>query len=253
MFRRLLLSVGLLGATLSLASAQPSLTVFAAASMQEAMEKIGVAFEEETGVNVVFSFAGTGTLARQVEAGAPADLFVAADTAWMDYVEERGAVQADTITKVASNALVLIGPENSRKHDLAEIDLAGLLSDGRLAIAEPETVPAGRYGKAALEQLSLWQSVAGHLAPMENVRIVLTSVARGDVPVGLVYQTDALVEPGVAVIAEIPSASHPEIQYLAAVTGIRSKPAAADLLNYLTSPRSREILRSYGFVTDKVD
>jgi molybdate transport system substrate-binding protein len=253
MFRRLLFSVVLLVATLSFAKAQPSLTVFAAASLQEAMEKIGAAFEEETGVNVVFSFAGTGTLARQVEAGAPADLFVSADTAWMDYVKERGAVQADTIIEIASNALVLIGPDDSQKLDLAELNLASLLSDGRLAIAEPETVPAGRYGKAALEQLGLWQSVTGHLAPMENVRIVLTSVARGDVPVGLVYQTDALVEPGVAVIAEIPSTSHPEILYLAAVTGIRSNPAAADLLIYLTSPRSREILRSHGFVTDKVD
>lgn len=253
MLLRLFVFLACFAMSISAALAQASVTIFAAASMQDSLEEIGRAFSETTGTQTVFSFAGTGTLARQIEAGAPADIFVSADTVWMDYVKDRGAVEVSSIMEVASNSLVLIGPENSSKRDLAEVDLNGLLMEGRMAIAEPETVPAGRYGKAALEQLGLWQDVAGHLAPMENVRIVLTSVARGDVPLGLVYQTDAQVEPGVAVIADIPQDSHPEIQYLAALTGFRSNPAAARFMDFLSTNRAREILRSHGFLTDKVE
>ncbi|MES0812380.1 molybdate ABC transporter substrate-binding protein [Roseibium sp. SCPC15] len=253
MFRRLFLFWVLSVAFLLPAAAQPPLTVFAAASMREAMERIGTVFEEETGNRVVFSFAGTGTLARQVEAGAPADLFVSADVDWMDYVVEQDAVQADTVRPIASNALVLIGTADGPKVGLDAGDLETALNDGRMAIADPDTVPAGRYGKAALESLGLWQIVETRLAPMENVRIVLASVARGDTPLGLVYQTDAVIEPAVATLAEFPASAHPKIEYLAALTVDGSHPAAEPFLEFLQQPQAREILHSLGFLTDKMN
>ncbi|POF33009.1 molybdate ABC transporter substrate-binding protein [Roseibium marinum] len=253
MFQRLIIVLCLLTAAILPAAAERPLTVFAAASMREAMEGIGGAFEEQTGTEVVFSFAGTGTLARQVEAGAPADLFVSADAAWMDYVRNHDAVRADAIFEFASNALVLVGPENSPAIELTPDSLHAALKGERLAIADPETVPAGRYGKAALENLGLWSTVSAQLAPMENVRIALASVARGDTPLALVYRTDALVEPAVAVVADLPRESHPPIRYLAALTSVQSHPAAPAFLKFLAAPRAREILHSLGFLTDKVD
>lgn len=258
MFQRLffvlcaLAAAALPAAPLSAADERP-LTVFAAASTREAMEGIADAFEEETGTKVVFSFAGTGALARQVEAGAPADLLVSADAAWMDYVLDHDAVSADSIIEFASNALVLVGPEESPALELTPESLHAALRDGRLAMADPETVPAGRYGKAALETLGLWSSVSVQLAPMENVRIALASVARGDTPLALVYRTDALVEPAVAVVANLPPESHPPIRYLAALSSARTHPSAPDFLAFLEGPRAREILHSLGFVTDKVN
>ncbi|MES0884676.1 molybdate ABC transporter substrate-binding protein [Roseibium sp. SCP14] len=253
MFRRLLLFCILLLACLPPAAAQAPLTVFAAASMREAMERVGTAFEEETGNKVIFSFAGTGTLARQVEAGAPADLFVSADVDWMDYVVERDAVRANTVRPIASNTLVLIGAADGPKVRLDAGELEIALNEGRMAIADPDTVPAGRYGKAALENLGLWQAVETRLAPMENVRIVLASVARGDTPLGLVYQTDAVIEPAVATLADFPASAHPKIEYLAALTVDGSHPAAEPFLDFLQQPRAREILHSLGFLTDKVN
>ncbi|MEP4766546.1 MAG: molybdate ABC transporter substrate-binding protein [Roseibium sp.] len=236
---------------ISSALADKPLTVFAASSVSEAMEKIGQDFEEETGTKVIFSFAGTGTLARQVEAGAPADIFVAADAEWMDYLVENGAVRSGTVTMIASNALVLIGPKDAPPIDLTSDALLAALDGARLAIADPETVPAGRYGKAALEHLKLWSDVETRLAPMENVRVALASVARGDTPLGLVYATDAAIEPNVSVVAEIPTDSHPKIEYPAALTDVSSHPQSDAFLTYLTGTKAQNILRSLGFVADK--
>lgn len=250
MFRRLLVVMVLLSLALAPASAQRPLTVFAAASMREAMERISAAFEEETGTEIVLSFAGTGLLARQVEAGAPADIFVSADSAWMNYVRERDAVKAESIREIASNGLVLVGASGSQAIELKPEGLLAVLNGGRMAIADPETVPAGRYGKAALENLGLWRTVSLHLAPMENVRIALTSVARGDTPLGLVYSTDAAIEPGVAVVAKLPQSSHPRIRYLAALTTTRTHPSAQAFVDFLEEPRAQEVLHSLGFLTD---
>ena len=253
MYARLFPIIAVLAALLAPAAAASDLTVFAAASMREAMERIASGFEEETGTKVVFSFAGTGALARQIEAGAPADLFVSADADWMDYVTENGSVDAASVRQIASNALVLVGANGAAALELEASKIADFLDDQRMAMADPDTVPAGRYGRTALENLGLWQSVAGRLAPMENVRIALASVARGDTPLGLVYRTDAQVEPNVAVLAVLPISSHPEIRYLAAVTETSAHPAAEPFLDYLTGPDAREILQSLGFVTDKVE
>lgn len=247
---RILISLVLLALGSAIARADEPLTVFAAASMREAMEGIGSAFEEDTGTAVIFSFAGTGTLARQVEAGAPADVFVSADIAWMDYVSVRGSVREETVTDIAGNALVMIGAAGSPALNLTDEAIAARLSGERMAIADPETVPAGRYGKTALEHLGLWASLKGRLALMENVRVALASVARGDTPIGLVYATDAAIEPGVAVVAAMPEESYPPIVYPAALTTVSSHEKAQPFLNYLSGPRAKEILQSFGFVTD---
>lgn len=248
-FVSVILSFMLIGA----AQAERSLTVFAASSMSEAMTRIGEAFEAETGTSVVFSFAGTGTLARQIEAGAPADVFVAADALWMEYLAGRGAVRPDTIVPIASNALVLIGPAGSEAVTLSVGNLVAGLNGGRLAIADPDTVPAGRYGKAALEALQLWDQVADQLAPMENVRVALASVARGDTPRGLVYATDAAIEPGVTVLAPLPGTSHPDIIYPAAMTAVADEVEAVAFLDFLAGPEAAKILRSFSFVVDKAE
>jgi len=233
--------------------AQAPLTVFAAASMSEAMEQIGAAFQADTGVPVILSFAGTGTLARQIEAGAPADVIVSADVLWMEYLAERGAVRPESHKTIASNRLVLVGPKGAKALDLNPESLVLHLQDGRFAIADPETVPAGRYGKAALQTLGLWSVVEGRLAPMENVRVALAAAVRGDTPLALVYATDAAVEPGVTVLAEIPESSYPIIEYPVALTAVSSHPEAPRFLNYLSGPEAAKILRSFGFVTHKED
>ncbi|MCK7615610.1 molybdate ABC transporter substrate-binding protein [Roseibium sediminicola] len=250
MFRRLLLVVVLTLTALTPARAEQPLTVFAAASLREAMEAIGKAFEAETGTDVVFSFAGTGTLARQIEAGAPAAVFLSADEAWMNYVRDAGAVEANTIRGFASNTLVLVGPKGSAPLTPSPDGLSERLGGHRLAMADPDTVPAGRYGKAALEGFGLWSAVSGSVAPMENVRVALTAVARGDTPLGLVYATDARVEPGVSVLFEFPQSNHPPIRYLAALTGEGDQETASEFLSFLSGPDARQILRSFGFVAD---
>lgn len=219
--------------------------------MREAMEEIGTAFAEESGTNVLFSFAGTGTLARQIEAGAPADAFVSADAEWMDYVVERQAVVVGSVREIASNRLVLLAPAGSPQLKPGASDLPVRLESERLAIADPETVPAGRYGKAALQALGLWDRVSSQLAPMDNVRIVLAAVARGDVPFGLVYRTDAVVAPDALVVYEFPEDRHPRIRYLAAQTVNGSHARTDRFLQFLEGPVAQEILHSSGFLTDK--
>ncbi|EEE43039.2 molybdate ABC transporter substrate-binding protein [Roseibium alexandrii] len=233
------------------AAAERPLTVFAASSMSEAMGAIGAAFEAEGGVAVTFSFAGTGTLARQIEAGAPADVFVSADTLWMDYLKDRGAVLPESETVIASNRIILAGALDSAPLDLSADAIAARLGDGRLAIADPDTVPAGRYGKAALTALGLWPGVESRLAPMENVRVALAAAARGDTPLALVYATDAAIEPNVRVLAELPADSHPRIEYPAALTTDANHPQAVAFLDFLSGPEAVKILRSFGFVTHK--
>ncbi|GAA0784442.1 molybdate ABC transporter substrate-binding protein [Roseibium denhamense] len=232
------------------AAAEKPLTVFAAASLKEALEEIGAAFSDASGHEVVYSFSGTGALARQVEAGAPADVFVAADNAWMTYVAERGAVVKETVKPIAGNTLVIVGPEGSSPLELTPQSVLDRLEGSRMAIADPDTVPAGRYGQSSLISLGLLQVVGDRLAPMENVRIALGAVARGDTLLGLVYATDARIEPNVSVVAELPKDSHPPISYPAALSSSASHPAAADYLAFLSGPKAQEILRSFGFVFD---
>ena len=224
-------------------------TVFAAASLTDALNEINSAWTKETGHSAAISFAASSALARQIEAGAPADMFVSADVDWMDYLEQRNLVQHQTRRNLLGNHLVLVEPASSqtRISIVPHFDLAGALGGGRLAVADPDSVPAGKYAKASLIALGVWESVANHLAGAENVRIALKYVARGDAPFGIVYTTDALSEPGVRIAGTFPDASHAPIVYPLALTA-NAKPVARAFLAYLTGPRAGAIFRKGGFV-----
>jgi molybdate transport system substrate-binding protein len=224
------------------------LLVFAAASLTDVLQQIGPGYTAKTGQPVKFSFAASSALARQIEAGARADLFVSGDQEWMDYLQERNLIDPSSRRDLVGNSLVLIAPADSAlrlgiRHGFA---LAGALGDDRLAIADPDIVPAGRYAKSALESLGVWGSVEGRLARAENVRAALAYVARGEAPLGIVYSTDAKVEPRVRVVDRFPAGSHPPIRYPAAiVTGANG--ATAGLLDYLSGPEARAVFERNGF------
>lgn len=228
------------------AVAAEKLTIFAAASLKEALEGAARVYTRETGTEVIFSFAGTASVARQVEAGAPADLFFSADALWMEHVRDTGAVDPETIVTVATNTLVIVAPgENPEPLGLTAEAIIARLEDRRLAIADTETIPAGRYAKAALTSLGIWEDLTGRLAPMENVRIALATVARGETPLGIVYASDAIAEKDVTIVAEIPEDSHPAIVYPAAVTKV-ARPGAKEFLAFLKTGQAREAFRAAG-------
>ena len=224
-------------------------TVFAAASLKNALDAIADAFRKDTGKRVAISYAASSALARQIEQGAPADLFVSADLDWMDYLQARDLIKPESRRNVVGNRLALVAPAN--RPDAVKLEpgaLANALGDGRLAIGQVASVPAGKYGKAALEHLGLWGEVAGRLAESENVRAALTFVARGEAPLGIVYESDATVEPGVKVVARFPETSHPPIVYPASLIRTSARPDAARFLETLRMPASAAILAREGFV-----
>ncbi len=233
----------------SRADAAPSrLLVFGAASLSDSLREIGRAFARQTGRRVVFSFASSSTLARQIEAGAAAGVFVSADTKWMDELQSRHLIEEGTRRDIAHNRLALIAPADSRVELKIgpNFPLAMALGAGRLAIGEPSSVPAGIYGRAALMSLGVWASVADRLLPAEDVRAALAYVARGEAPLGIVYQTDALIEHRVRVVGLFPADSHPVITYpAAAIAG--SSPDAKRFVEFLSGPIARAIFHNYGF------
>ncbi|HEX7116968.1 MAG TPA: molybdate ABC transporter substrate-binding protein [Steroidobacter sp.] len=248
---RLLALVAALASSLSLAaeSTKEPLVVFAAASLTDTLQKISDAYTASSGVPIKLSFAASSALARQIESGARADLFLSADQEWMDYLQDRRLIQAATRTDLLGNRLVLIAPHDSN----VSIDLtpnapllAALGPSGRVAIAEPELVPAGRYGKAALTSLGLWSSLESRLARAENVRVALMYVARGETPLGIVYATDAKIDPRVRVVAQFPQTSHAPITYPVALTAV-ARPGAAEYLRHLRSDAARKIFEQAGF------
>jgi len=224
------------------------LMVFAAASLTNTLQEIGRNYGRARGKRVVFSFAASMTLAKQIEASSGADVFIAADAESMDYLEQRGLIAKPTRRNLLGNSLVLVAPADS-KVTLAvapQMKLAEALAGGRLALANVDSVPAGRYGKAALTALGVWTSVANHLAQGDDVRTTLAYVARGEAPLGIVYATDAHIEPRVRVVGTFPANSHPPIVYPAAsVTD--AKPDAASFLAYLKSPQARSVFERAGF------
>ena len=243
------------GATLllMLASGQSlaaDITVFAAASLKEGLDENLRAFMHATGRKVRVSYAGSNALARQIENGAPADLLISADEEWMRYVEARKLVAPGTTRIVAGNRLVLIAPAASPlKLAIApNFALAAALGDARLALANPDSVPAGKYGKAALLQLGVWRSVEKSLTRSENVRASLLLVARGETPLGIVYATDAMAEPRVRVVDIFAANLHPPIVYPAAILAGRQNPATQALLDYLGGTAARAVWVSFGFI-----
>jgi len=227
---------------------QPEILVFAAASLTDAMQEIGAAYEKTAAVHVKMSFDASSNLAHQIEAGAPADLFFSADIPWMDYLEARHLVRTATRRNALGNQLVLIAPAGSQiQLKIApRFPLAEALGQGRLATADPDSVPAGHYARSALSALGVWDTVADRLARAENVRAALKYVARGETPLGIVYSSDALVEKSVRVVDTFPANTHEPIVYPVALT-VSAKSEASAFLNYLLGPQGREVFTRYGF------
>ena len=239
---------------LCLAAASPAVTaadvtVFAAASLKEAMDEQAKTFEAGTGDKVIVSYGASNTLARQIEAGAPADIFISADLDWMDYVATRNLLAPNTRLNLLRNTLVLIAPSssNSRLKIDPNFALAAAVGTEKLAMANPDSVPAGKYGKSALEKLGVWASVEKQVARAENVRAALALVSRGEAPFGIVYKTDALADKGVRVVDTFPANSYPPIIYPAAVLAASTSTAAKPLLDFLRSAPARSGWERYGF------
>jgi molybdate transport system substrate-binding protein len=234
----------------SAAAQQNSITVFAAASMKNALDAANAAFSKTSGVKVVASYDASSALIRQIEAGAPADIFVSADLNWMDYAAQKNLIKNDTRVNLLGNTLVLIAPKDSKIDNVTigpGFDLAKLAGDGRIATGDVKAVPVGLYAKAALEALGVWSSVEPKMAMTANVRAALILVARGEAPLGIVYSTDAKVEPGVKVVGVFPENTHPPIVYPVAAT-VNARLDTAAYLTFLRSSAARTIFERYGFV-----
>ena len=244
-------------AALTLGAASPpppssaTIDVFAAASLKEAVDDAGAAYQAKTGVKVRATYASSAALAKQIDQGAPADLFISADTEWMDWSVKRNLMDVGTRRTVASNTLVLIAPLDSKIKPFTITRGAPLLKladGGRIAVGEVASVPAGIYAKSAFTNLGIWDQVKDHLAQGENVRAALAFVARGEAPLGVVYATDAEAEPKVKVIAVFPESSHPPIIYPAAVVRASKQGAASGaFLSFLAGRDGQAILRRRGF------
>jgi molybdate transport system substrate-binding protein len=230
-------------------SQEKSITVFAAASMKNALDDVDTAFTAKTGVKIVASYAASSALMKQIERGAPADIFMSADLKWMDYGVEKKVIRDDTRVSLLGNRLVLIAAKDSSIGDVAigpGFDLAKLAGDGRVATGDARAVPVGLYAKAALEKLGAWTAAEPKLAMVENVRAALVLVARGEAPLGIVYETDAKVEPGVKVVGVFPDDTHDPIVYPVAATATAG-PEAAQYLAFLRSQAAKSIFEGYGF------
>jgi len=226
-----------------------TVTVLAAASLSDALSEIGKAYQAKTGTLPSLSFAASSTLARQIEASGGADIFVSADSYWMDYLDNRGLIAHETRKNLLGNRLVLIAPAETHV-TLAvapHFDLVGALHGGRLAIADPDSVPAGKYAKTALTTLGVWNSVVDLTVNAENVRVALAYVARGEAPLGIVYATDALGEKRVHIVGTFPESSHAPIVYPIALTR-DAKPGAKGFLDFLSGPEARAIFEKDGFI-----
>lgn len=249
--RRILALFALL-ASLALAPAaraQDTMLVFAAASLKDALDSVNAAWVQRGGVRPATSYAASSALAKQIEAGAPAQVFLSADLDWMDYVEKRNLIQQNTRKNLLGNKLVLIAPASSKVQATIapNFPLAQLLGpNGRLTTGDPQHVPVGKYARTALEKLGVWDSVSGRIAAAENVRAALALVARDEAPLGIVYETDALADPKVRVVAHFPDGLHPPVIYpAAALRG--AKPEAAAYLQFLSSAQAKDTFRKFGF------
>lgn len=247
--RRLFLAGATVVMVPALARAGEALTVFAAASLQESLTAAGAAWTATSGAPVRFSFGASSAIARQIDQGAPADVFLSADEDWMNWLAGRGGIVASTRRRLLSNQLVLIAPAGSKTvlKIARGMPLAKALGRGRLAVADTTAVPAGKYARAALTRLGVWDSVEDRLLPAENVRATLAYVARGEAPLGIVYATDAKADPKVRVVGVFPGSSHSPIVYPGAVTAGSRNARAAAFLGYLQGPRASAIFRRYGF------
>jgi molybdate transport system substrate-binding protein len=246
---RLLVAAILCGVATTSFAQDKSLTVFAAASMKNALDDVDAAYTAKTGIKVAASYAASSVLAKQIEQSAPADVFLSADTDWMDYATQKKTINDATRVNLLGNKIVLIAPKDSAIANVViaqGFDLAKLAGDGRIATGDVQSVPVGKYAKAALEKLGAWDAAASKFAMAESVRAALTLVSRSEAVLGIVYETDAKVEPGVKIVGTFPDGSHPPIIYPVAAT-TTAKPDAAGYLDFLRSSAARTIFEKYGF------
>jgi molybdate transport system substrate-binding protein len=234
-----------------------NVTVFAAASLKESLDSAARQFEMATGHKVVVSYAASSALAKQIESGGPADIFISADLDWMDYLEQRKQLVPGSRVTLLRNQLVLVAPAHDATLSAAGLKiapnfaLAAALGTGKLAMANPDAVPAGKYGKAALETLGVWSAVQNKVARAENVRAALAFVSRGEAPFGIVYRTDALADRGVRIVDTFPTDTHPDITYPAALVADGKSPAARPFLQFLRSPAAVANWERFGFTVLK--
>jgi len=245
MRRLLLLLLALIAAP---AFAAPPL-VLAAASLQESLNAAADAWAARHHARPILSFASSSVLAKQIDAGAPADIFISADEPWMDDVAGHGLVKAGTRISFLANSLVLVAPAASARPVAIKpgFPLARLLGDGKLAMGEVSSVPAGKYGKEALTNLGIWDAVASHIAGADNVRSALALVERGEVPYGIVYATDAYASKGVKIVGVFPAASHAPITYPIALLTASTSPDAEGFRRFLISGAGKTIFKRFGF------
>lgn len=231
------------------ARADEQVVVFAAASLKNALDEVNKACEKDVGEAAKISYAASSALAKQIEEGAPADVFISADLDWMKYLSDKKLTKSDTEVKLLGNQIVLVAPKDSKAEVKIEkgFDLAKLIGDGKLAMGDFKAVPAGKYGKAALESLGAWSSVEGKVAQAENVRAALKLVATGEAAAGIVYQTDANAEKGVKVIGVFPEETHPPIVYPVAQTAESKDKDTPAFLKCLRSAKAGELFKAQGF------
>lgn len=225
-------------------------TVFAAASLKTALDAASADYQKSTGNKIVASYAGSSALAKQIEQGAPADVFISADLDWMDYVAKAKLIKDETRFNLLGNRLVLIAPASSTASLKIEpgFKLADALGEGRLAMADVKSVPAGKYGSAALRKLGIWDAIEPKVAQAENVRAALALVAQGEAPFGIVYETDATAEPKVKIVDVFPEDTHPPIIYpIAVIAGSKDAEAAKGFVAYLKSPEGQAAFAKQGF------
>ncbi len=227
-----------------------TILVFAAASLKDTLDEVNAAFTQAAGIKVTASYAASSQLIKQIEQGAPADVFISADLDWMDYGAQRQLVKSATRINILGNRLVLIALSGAKVERVTigpDFSLAARAGEGRIVTGDVRAVPVGRYAKAALEKLGLWASVQHKIAMVENVRAALALVARGEAPLGIVYETDAKAEPKVKVFGVFPADSHPPIVYPAALT-TEAKSGSADYLAFLQSAAAKRIFEGHGFI-----
>jgi molybdate transport system substrate-binding protein len=248
-FLLLLLSAVLAAPLMVTAARAADITVFAAASLKNALDDAAKTYEAKTGDKVVLNYGASSALAKQIESGAPADIFFSADLDWMDYLQQKNLIDTASRKTLLGNTLVLIAPKESTVSLTIEKNfplLQALGTDGKLAMASVDSVPAGKYGKAALTYLGVWEAVAPRVAQAENVRAALAFVARGEAPLGIVYGTDAKAEPAVRVVGTFPEESHPKIEYPVALLA-KARPEARKFLDFILSPEAAPSFEGQGF------
>jgi molybdate transport system substrate-binding protein len=239
-----------LGAAPPASAQSQDVVVFAAASLKDALDAINADWQKASGKHATISYAASSALAKQIEAAAPADVFISADLDWMDYLDKKNLIAPGTRHNLLSNVLVLIAPADGKAGDVdikPDFPLAKMLNGGKLAMADPNAVPAGKYGKAALTKLGVWDAVSGSVASAENVRACLLLVARGEAPYGIVYKTDAAIEPKVKIVGTFPADSVPPIIYPIGVTASSKNADAAAFVKYLGGPDATKQFEHYGF------